>query len=294
MSASPVRQRAMETSEEAFVTSSLRTYCRQEADASTWWTTLSMVAVDLVALSTVYWLAVIIRRIITPGDIRFYLEVFPGATLFIIVFAIHGLYPGVLVHPAEEIRRVFHGVSTVFLLVLCTTFLGHNAESYSRSIVMLTWLLGVPAVILIEMFARRTLSRYPWWGVPAVVFGSGPTAMRIRKALTDRKLGIRVMGVVPGDFLTSTRPVVAHYAILAEPPSKAALNQMIQDQCKGYRHVLLVPDIPSMCSLGITARDIGGEIGLEVPQRLCHRSAAMAKRVIDLLLTLPGLVSLSS
>jgi Undecaprenyl-phosphate galactose phosphotransferase WbaP len=293
MSASPVRQRVMETSDEAFITSSLRTYCGQEADASTWWTTLSMVAVDLVALSTVYWLAVIIRRIITPGDIRFYLEVFPGATLFIIVFAIHGLYPGVLVHPAEEIRRVFHGISTVFLLVLCTTFLGHNAESYSRSIVMLTWLLGVPAVLLARMFARRTFSRYPWWGVPAVIFGSGPSAMKILKALTDRKLGIRVTAVVPGDFLTSTRPVIAHYAILAEPPSKAALNEMIQDQCKGYRHVLLVPDIPSMCSLGITARDIGGEIGLELPQRLCHRSAAMAKRVIDLLLTLPGLVALS-
>src|ERR1700692_4451479 len=185
MSASPVRQHVMETSDEAFVASSARSYCRQEADASSWRTTLSMMAADIIALSVVYWLAVIIRRIVTPGDIRFYLELFPGATLFIIVFAIHGLYPGVLVHPAEEIRRVFHAISIVFLLVLCTTFLGHNAESYSRSIVMLTWLLGVPAVLLARMFARRTLSRYPWWGVPAVVFGSGPTAMRIRKALTD-------------------------------------------------------------------------------------------------------------
>jgi Undecaprenyl-phosphate galactose phosphotransferase WbaP len=293
MSASPVRQRVMDARDEPFVASSPSLYCRHESAASTWRTTMSMVAVDIVALSTVYWLAVIIRRIITPGDIRFYFEVFPGATLFIVVFAIHGLYPGVLLHPAEEIRRVFHGISIVFLLVLCTTFLGHNAESYSRSIVMLTWLLGVPAVLLARMFARQTLSRYSWWGVPAVVFGSGPSAMRILKALTDRKLGIRVMAVVPGDFLTSSRHVIAHYAILAEPPSKAALNQMIQDQCKGYRHVLLVPDIPSMCSLGITARDIGGEIGLEVPQRLCHISAAMAKRGIDLLLTLPGLLALS-
>src|ERR1700693_287271 len=210
MSTSPVRQRVMDTSDEAFVTSSPRTYYRQESAASTWRTTLSMVAVDIAALSTVYWLAVFIRRIITPGDIRFYLEVFPGATLFIVVFAIHGLYPGVLLHPAEEIRRVFHGISIVFLLVLCTTFLGHNAESYSRSIVMLTWLLGVPAVLLARMFARQTLSRYPWWGVPAVVFGSGPSAVRILKALTDRELGIRVMAVVPGDFLTSSRHVIAH------------------------------------------------------------------------------------
>jgi Undecaprenyl-phosphate galactose phosphotransferase WbaP len=56
--------------------------------------------------------------------------------------------------------------------------------------------------------------------------------------------------------------------------------------------VLLVPDIHGICSLGISAREIGGEIGFEVPQRLFHRSAAMMKRMIDLLLTVPGIIAL--
>src|SRR5713101_786052 len=160
--------------------------------APAWWTSVSVLLVDIVALSGIYWLAVLGRRLITPGDVRFYLEVFPGLALFVAAFAIHGLYPGVLLHPAEEIRRVFHSVSVVFLLVMCTTFLWHNAVSYSRSIIIVTWAMAAPAVLLARKFARQIFPRYAWWGVPAVVFGSGAPARRIIDALRNRELGIRV------------------------------------------------------------------------------------------------------
>jgi len=159
---------------------------------------------------------------------------------------------------------------------------------------MVMWALGPPAVLLARKLARDLLSRYGWWGVPAVVFGSGASARRVLNALTNRQLGVRVTAVVSGDLFPLRCGGTAHYAILAEPPkSKAALHHMIQDQCKGYRHVLLVPDIDGICSLGISARDIGGEIGFEVPQRLFHRSAGMMKRALDLILTLAGLIALS-
>jgi Undecaprenyl-phosphate galactose phosphotransferase WbaP len=261
--------------------------------APAWWTSASMLIVDVVSLSLIYWAAVTVRRLITPGDVRFYLEIFPGVTLFIAAFAVQGLYPGVLLHPAEEIRRVFHCVSTVFLLVLCTTFLWHNAESYSRSVVLVTWALAVPAVLLARKLARWQLSRYDWWGVPAVVFGSGPSTKRILKALTNRELGIRVTAVVGDDFYGLPRSAAAHYAILTESSSKFDLHEMMRDQCQGYHRILLVPEIHGICSLGISAREIGGQIGFDVPQQLFHKSAGMIKRAADLILTLPGLIALS-
>jgi len=266
---------------------------RRDCDtAPAWWTSASIFVADILALSGVYWVAVLVRRFVTPGNISVYLEIFPGVTLFVVAFAIHGLYPGVLLHPAEEIRRVFHCVSIVFFLLLFTTFLWHDAQSFSRSIVMATWALGAPAVLLARTFARQTLSRFSWWGVPAVVFGSGANAVRVLNSLANRELGIRVTAVVSGDFFYLPAKRTAHYAILAEPPSKPSFHRIIQDQCTGYRHVLLVPNIHGICSLGISAREIGGEIGFEVPQRLFHRSAAMMKRMIDLLLTLPGIIAL--
>ena len=261
-------------------------------NASAWRTSASILLADIVALSGIYWAAVLVRLCMTPGTISFYLEIFPGLTLFVVAFAIYGLYPGVLLHPAEEIRRVFHCVSIVLFLFLFTTFLWHDAQSFSRSIVMVTWVLGAPAVLVVRTFARQTLSRFSWWGVPAVIFGSGACAVRVLNALTNRELGIRVTAIVSGDSFYLPVKKAARYAILAEPPSKMSFHRVIQDQCSGYRHVLLVPDIQGICSLGISAREIGGEIGFEVQQRLFHITAAMMKRLIDLLLTLPGIIAL--
>jgi Undecaprenyl-phosphate galactose phosphotransferase WbaP len=260
--------------------------------APAWCTSMSMLLVDVLSLSAIYWIAVLGRRLITPGNVHFYVEVFPGIIFFVLAFAIHGLYPGVLLHPAEEIRRVFHCITIVLLLVLCTTFFWHNAQSYSRSVVLVMWMLGAPSILLIRKLGRYILSRYDWWGIPAVVFGSGASATRVVDALTNRQLGVRVTAVISDNFVPSNFRGSTHYAILAEPPqSKGALHHLIQDQCRGYRHVLLLPGLDGICSLGISARDLGGEMGFEVPQRLFHKSAGMVKRGLDLLITLPALVA---
>jgi Undecaprenyl-phosphate galactose phosphotransferase WbaP len=266
----------------------------QNETAPAWYTSVSILFVDILALSIIYWAAVIGRRFITPGNVNFYLEVFPGVLFFVLAFAIQGLYPGVLLHPAEEIRRVFHCVSIVFLVFVCTTFLWHNAESYSRSVVMVMWALGTPAVLLARTLARQVLSQFDWWGVPAVVFGSGMSSKRVVDALANRTLGVRVTGVVSRGLFHLPSGSTAHYAILVEPPqSRTALHELIQDQCKGYSHILLVPDLHGICSLGVSARDIGGEIGFEVPQRLFHKSAGILKRALDLILSFLALVALS-
>jgi Undecaprenyl-phosphate galactose phosphotransferase WbaP len=62
------------------------------------------------------------------------------------------------------------------------------------------------------------------------------------------------------------------------------MRHVIQDYCRGFSHVFLVPDMPGVCSLGVSAREIGAEFGLEMPQRLFHKSAAVSKRVLDLIL----------
>ena len=79
----------------------------------------------------------------------------------------------------------------------------------------------------------------------------------------------------------------AQYAIVAMPNSRRAeLRHTVQDCCRGFSHVLLMPDMPGICSLGVLGREIGGELGFELPQRLFHQSAAFVKRGIDLTISL--------
>jgi Undecaprenyl-phosphate galactose phosphotransferase WbaP len=145
--------------------------------------------------------------------------------------------------------------------------------------------------------------------VGAVVLGSGPTAQRIMGFLRDGMLGVRVTAQLPSERMLAwsyespssisekwsksleslSRP--AQYAIVAIPERLAAeLSSAVQFYCKGFSHVIVIPDMPGLCSLGLSALDLGGAFGIEMPQRLFHAGAAVAKRFMDLLLASLGLV----
>ena len=60
---------------------------------------------DLIALSAVFWLAVWSKSTFSHNlDLKFYVEAFPAVVIFLGVFSFQGLYPGMLLHPAEEMR----------------------------------------------------------------------------------------------------------------------------------------------------------------------------------------------
>lgn len=276
----------------------------QRAANLQWLAPACLFAADLITLSFVFGLAVLGRQLLNPTfHLRSCLEMLPCLVMLLVAFGAKGLYPGVLLHPAEEMRRVFVCITSVFLLMASSTFLWHNAQSYSRSAFLVSWAMGEPLVLLTRYIVRRVLARQPWWGIPAVVLGSGPIAQRVVRKLQDGILGVRVTGVLTDDPVSSWPddfpPVVgtlrsanlygttraAQYCIVALPQkSNSELRHVIQDYSHGFRHVLLVPDMPGMCSLGISARELGGELGFELPQRLFHTSASVIKRSLDIVL----------
>lgn len=279
-----------------------------------WATSFSLFLGDLAALSGVYWLVVIGRHLVGPGyELTFYLEFFPCFGVLFGAFLAQGLYPGILLHRAEELRRIFYAVCFCFMLIMSTTFLWRNAEEYSRSVVLLVWALTSPAIMLARAAIRRKLSHRQWWGISAIVFGSGMTARRVLRTLRSGSMGIKVLGVFTDDedsrrvdwelqpVLGSIRSAAhstwdhsAHYAILAlSDKTSTELRHAIQDHCRGFRNILLVPNLPGICSMGISACEIGGELGFEVPQRLFHRRSALAKRTIDIVVGTTAILALT-
>jgi len=176
MSAKPI---ALDSTSSAFALSQL-------ANRPPWITTGCILAADLLTISLVLGITVLGRHFVTPSyDLRCYFDIFPCATMLLVAFWVQGLYPAVLLHPAEEMRRIFFSISMVFLVMASTTFLWRNAESYSRSVFLITWALGSPIVLLSRYLVRRLFSRQPWWGVSALVLGSGPAAQRVARTLQD-------------------------------------------------------------------------------------------------------------
>jgi Undecaprenyl-phosphate galactose phosphotransferase WbaP len=77
------------------------------------------------------------------------------------------------------------------------------------------------------------------------------------------------------------------YAIICMPGlSRHQLLNLMDSYGHCFRHVMVVPDLIGMACLGVKVREVGGVIGLEVAQNLLRPSAKIAKRTLDLLLTL--------
>lgn len=306
----------MLAAKETFVTSPLSipyAVPRNSWARNPWAMTLCIVASDAVALTLVFVLLVVWRQTLTPAwTWSAALRYLPFLTLAFPALAFHGLYPGLLIHPAEEMRRVFSSLCWVFLSWASAAFLWRTGDEYSRSVFLIGWMVTAPAVLLARHLTRVWLGNKHWWGVPAVILGSGPIAQRVARKLRDGRLGIRVAGIfseaqilswefdmppILGDLAAASavgHARAAEYAIVALPyKSNLEIRYLIEDYCRGFRHVLLVPDVPDVCSLGVKARDIDGELGLEVPQKLFHSSSALIKRVVDVVASVTLLVVLS-
>lgn len=273
---------------------------------------LCLLLSDLIGLSAVFWLAIWSKYTFNPDlNLRFYLEAFPLVLVFLSVFFSQGLYPALLLHPAEEMRRISHSVTAVLLVLVSATFLMKNGAEYSRYVFVITWVLGTPAVLLGRTIVRKFLSKTSWWAVPATVLGSGPAAQRLARSLAKRQLGLRITGVLLDGPVPSwdldLPPVIGHlsdepaarghrptrYAILAMPQrSHAEIRQIIQDHCKSFHRILIVTDLLGICCLGISPREIGGQVGLEIPQRLCFFVPKVMKRCLDILVSVTLLLLL--
>lgn len=278
-----------------------------------WKTTACMFTADAFALSLVFSVLVLARYSITSSyKLAAGLQFLPCLAILLIAFWAQGLYPGVLFHPADEMRRIYTSISIVFLGVASTTFSWRSAESYSIRMLLLAWLTAPPAVLLARYLTRRHCAAKSWWGVATVVLGSGPTAQKVLNTLKDGTLGVRVTGVLTSERMLSwsfNSPFAvadswnhcmgsesrrARYAIVAMPERLAVeLRHAIQYYTKGFSHVILIPEFSGLGSLGLSALDIGGAFGVEMPQRLFHRSSAAFKRVMDLVLAGLGILLIS-
>lgn len=278
-----------------------------------WGMTVCILTADTVALCAVVLVLVAVRNILAePVQWSEIVTFLPFLALTFPAFFVQRLYPSLLMHPAEEMRRVFYSVSAVFLIWATTAFLWRTGGVYSRAVFLMGWAASSPVILLSRHLTRCWFGTRAWWGVPAVILGSGPMAQRIVRKLRSGMLGVKVAGVfsenqilswahdmppVLGDLSAapdSAGARIAQYAIVAiDSKSNVELGWVIEDYCRGFRHVLLVPDMPGVCSLGVTARDIDGELGLELPQKLFHQRSALAKRAMDCALSLALVIVLA-
>jgi Undecaprenyl-phosphate galactose phosphotransferase WbaP len=270
-------------------------------------TVATLVAADVFAVVTAMCIAITIRLMfhanLTPSA---YLPLLTALPLFFLVFSGLNMYPGIATNAIEEFKHTLHAVTLAYLLVIVSTFFIRVGGHFSRIAFGLAWLLTLVLVPMARHAARSFGSRQSWWGVPTVIFGANGTGAAMLKVLADQPtLGLRPIallreeGVVSrvntpedlfvGEFHHAGQLAARNrgcYAILAMPELRASeLEEVLNDYSHHFHHVLVLPDLAGMSSLWISARDLGGMLGLEITQRLSQTVPRMIKRSFDLAVT---------
>jgi len=279
-------------------------------------TVAALVAADLAAVLFAGCIAVSLRFVFhghfSPAA---YATLLPALPLFFLVFSALDLYPGIAANSIDEFRKMMHAVTLGYLLLIVSTFFIKIGGHYSRIAFVLAWLLTLALVPMSRRAVRSLGARQPWWGVPTVIFGANHTGEAMLKILADQPtLGLRPIALLHehAEYSPLQRPAATSnlftgefkhaealaarnrgcYAILAMPELRATeLEEVLNDYSHHFHHVLVIPDVAGMSSLWVSAKDLGGMLGLEVKQRLSQTMPRLLKRCFDLLVV--GTLSLS-
>ncbi|MBR5867350.1 MAG: undecaprenyl-phosphate galactose phosphotransferase WbaP, partial [Spirochaetaceae bacterium] len=202
---------------------------------------------------------------------------------FIIVFYIAKLYPGIMLSPADEIRRLTISSACCFIGIA----LSIAVETDGKIVIVIAMLLALPisifALPLGRQISRTIFSKFKFWGVPVVIyiesmentlvidrllnhpdFGYKP-ALILCKSCKDENMeyhGIPVM--TPNNEITEEiKKLEIKTAIIIETSSNLTeSDEKLYTQIMNmYRYTIYIPHNKYISSLSATVRDFNGIIG---------------------------------
>ena len=263
-----------------------------------------LVASDIFSIFLSFSLAILLRRFLFNDAV---LTLFPSLITFIfvyiLIYALYGLYPGVGLSPVDEIKKLLTATNFSFLVILAYTFFIQKSIANSRFVVASAWFLSITLIQLDRWLIRIVGRNLDFWGEPVAVIGNGPRGRQIVNYLKNNsRLGMRPYLMLDGyasydaATIASINKSKISTAILVIPEMSEKLQRsFIYEQRFGYHRrkgekniprLILISSLSWVGSLGIIAHDLDGMIGLEVRQNLLRKGDQIFKRLIDLLLSI--------
>jgi Undecaprenyl-phosphate galactose phosphotransferase WbaP len=271
---------------------------------------------DLCSVSVAGATAVILRHGLSAGSavnsLKFALLIL---SVSVGVFFAFGLYSGIVEDAISEFKTLIRANSVAYLIALGIAYLAKETAYQSRAIFLLGCLISMALLPLFRSVVRQWCCTQAWWATPTVIFGSGKAGQEIVEKLRQQpSLGLKPIAVLDypavllpnlgqsqsrvfyGD-LTLSRYFAAQYrnclAIVAMPEMEADdLAAFVQEHADKFLRVWVVPTSAEVAALGMPFRLPAGGAGLELNQHHRRLVPQILKRLFDISIALPILVSL--
>ncbi len=267
----------------------------------------TLISVDLLCIALAMFSSLYLRDVMMPAsaDWGFYSSVISLVLpLFTISFYLKGLYPGFGIDVIDELRSVTYSISVVYALLAGLTFLVKDGE-FSRFMFIMSWGASLFILPFGRSIIRKFLACKSWWGIPVIIIGAGKTGETIITSLKKHSyIGLRPVVAVDDDIdrwgYIDSIPVIGGLDVIPEISSKLRVDhaiiampkvdskkqeQIIKKYSNYFTRVTVIPNLFGLSSLWVSTRDFGGILGLEVQQKLLRKSALMAKRLFDIIIS---------
>jgi Undecaprenyl-phosphate galactose phosphotransferase WbaP len=229
----------------------------------------------------------------------------PALLITLATFTVAGLYPGICINPVEELRRCCLSLVVSLLAIWSLTFVLHVLVN-SRLVYGLAFLASATLIPVSRALVRKAFARCSWWGSQVAILGLGSSGRLLLYTLVNNpQIGLKPFAILDDDparyaglesklirgplsrCLEITQQHKISYGIICMPSlGREEMLRLIDLYGACFSHVLVIPNLIGMTSLGICARELGGIVGLEVTRQLLRPSARFAKRTLDLAITL--------
>jgi hypothetical protein len=263
---------------------------------------------DILALEAAFVLGLGMRRLLAswlPAEIgpMQYLGVAAGLLLLPLIYYQLGLYPDYLLGPVERLRRRTLATFAVFGgLVAWDNLVARGV--FSRGVLLATLFFALLLPPIADAAVRKLLVRRGRYGAPVIMLGCGEAGRVLARTLrAEPELGLApvafldnrpetwnqdVEGVpvlgplgLAQDFERRTHAAILSLADLGKEDVAALLYEL------NFPRLIVVPDLGGIASLWVSARNLGGCLGLEIKKNLLLRRNRVLKRLMDRAVALP-------
>ena len=261
-------------------------------------TAATFVISDILAVGSAFAITVTVRGALAGESLwPQYFRLAPFLAAIPLLIALMDLYPGVLLNPVDEFRRMTIAIAVGMSFVVVSTFLLKDSSTYSR----LVFLTAIPLNVVLALggrsLVRKIFRNVAWWGVPTVLVGPRDDIERMRLAVELQPwIGIRAVGVVQADavganLLAKERigQAAIPYALVMVPPGAGReWIRQVERMAWGCKKMIVVPQSMQLLWSWMRVRDCCGVAGLEVRRELLQYRSRLVKRSIDVALALIG------
>ncbi len=216
------------------------------------------------------------------------------------VFYAAGLYPGISLPPAEEVKKFAICCFFVFVGIALSITV---EEADDKIPLVVAFILASPiAAIFLPVgreLSRHAFAKRKWFGVPAVIYVNGKSGDFIINRLLKRK----DFGYKPALIIDSQASETSEYMGIPVFPHSEEIADAIRDTgtkvailCDYnrdttainmyYRYTISIPHIQDTNTITSYVRDFGGILGFSSTHNLTKKVSVALKRTLDIFLLL--------